>query len=292
MPFTSAAGAGPPSSWANVKEAPVRVEANGVGIEYEVTGEGRPVVLLHGFPDSGRLWRNQVPALADAGFQVIVPDLRGYGRSDKPAEVQAYALGTIVGDVAAVIGDAGAERAHVVGHDWGAGVAWALALFAPERVDHLVAMSVGHPATFRAGGFEQHEKSWYMLLFQFAGIAEEWLSADDWANFRAWSEHPDADATIAALERNESLTPGLNYYRANVPPESYLRREFELPPVQAPTMGVWSSGDSALGEGQMTRSAAGVAGPWRYERVDGAAHWMQLEAPDAVNGLLVDFLPA
>ena len=146
----------------------MRVDVGGVGIEYEVTGEGRPVVLLHGFPDSGRLWRHQVPALAEAGFKVIVPDLRGYGRSDKPSEVDAYRMDLLVGDVLAVIDAAGVERAHVVGHDWGAGVAWATALMAADRVDHLVAMSVGHPATFLADGFEQHEKSWYMLLFQFA----------------------------------------------------------------------------------------------------------------------------
>ena len=132
----------------------MRVDVNGVGIEYEVTGDGPPVVLLHGFPDSGRLWRHQVPALAGAGFKVIVPDMRGYGRSDKPAEVDAYTMDKLVGDVCAVIGAVGVEQAHVVGHDWGAGVAWATALRAAERVDHLVAMSVGHPATFFADGFE------------------------------------------------------------------------------------------------------------------------------------------
>jgi pimeloyl-ACP methyl ester carboxylesterase len=270
----------------------VRVDVDGVGIEYEVTGEGRPVVLLHGFPDSGRLWRHQVPALAEAGFEVIVPDLRGYGRSDKPVGVDAYTMDLLVGDVLAVIDAAGADRAHVVGHDWGAGVAWATALMAAERVDHLVAMSVGHPATFFADGFEQYEKSWYMLLFQFAGIAEQWLSDDDWANFRAWGKHPDMDAAIAALEADGSLTPGLNYYRANVPAERFLLAGLQPPPIQAPTMGVWSSGDFALTEGQMIRSAANVAGPWRYERLDGPGHWMQIEAPDAVNRLLVDFLSA
>src|SRR5579872_3209908 len=133
----------------------MRVDVGAVRIEYEVTGEGRPVVLLHGFPDSGRLWRHQVPALAQAGFKVIVPDMRGYGRSDKPADVAAYTMDLLVGDVLAVMDAAGADRAHVVGHDWGAGVAWASALMAAERVDHLVAMSVGHPATFFAEGFEQ-----------------------------------------------------------------------------------------------------------------------------------------
>jgi len=268
----------------------VRVAVGGVGIEYEVTGDGPAVVLLHGFPDSGRLWRHQVPALAEAGFKVVVPDLRGYGRSDKPMEVEAYRMDVLVGDVLGVIDAADAERAHVVGHDWGAGVAWATALMAADRVDHLVTMSVGHPATFFAEGFEQQEKSWYMLLFQFPEIAEEWLSGDGWANFRAWSHHPDVDAVIAELEKNDSLTPGLNYYRANMSPARFRPSGLVAPPIQAPTMGIWSSGDFALGEAQMTRSATNVGGPWRYERVDGPGHWMQLEAPGEVNRLLVDFL--
>ena len=250
----------------------MRVDSGGVGIEYEVTGEGRPVILIHGFPDTGRLWRHQVPALAEAGFEVIVPDLRGYGRSDKPFAVEAYAMKALVGDILAVMSDAGASSAHVVGHDWGAGVAWAIGAVAPERVDHLVVMSVGHPATFRAAGFEQHEKSWYMLLFQFAGVAEEWLSANGWINFRAWSRHPDVDAVVAELETNGSLTPGLNYYRANLPPESWLRPGRERPPITAPAMGIWSSGDFALTERQMTSSERNVTGPWRYERLDGPGH--------------------
>jgi pimeloyl-ACP methyl ester carboxylesterase len=269
----------------------VRVDVDGVGIEYEVTGGGRPVVLLHGFPDSGRLWRHQVPALAAAGFAVIVPDMRGYGRSDRPPDIGAYALRAIAGDVRAVLRDAGVERAHVVGHDWGAAVAWGLAARAPAAVDHLVALSVGHPSTFRAAGFEQYEKSWYMLLFQFAGVAEQWLSQDGWENFRAWSRHPDADAVIAELEAG-SLTPALNWYRANLPPEVWLRKGRSLPPIEAPTMGVWSSGDMALTERQMTDSGQSVAGPWRYERIDGPGHWMQLEAPDELNRLLLDFLPS
>ena len=146
-----------------------RVDVDGVGTEYEVTGEGPPVVLLHGFPDSGRLWRHQVPALAGAGFQVIVPDLRGYGRSDKPEAVEAYSLMHIAGDVLAIMADLNVPRAHVVGHDWGAALAWALATFRPDTVDHLVVLSVGHPATFRRTP-RQREKSWYMLLFQFPGV--------------------------------------------------------------------------------------------------------------------------
>lgn len=269
----------------------MRVDADGTGIEYDVTGDGRPVLLLHGFPDSARLWRHQVPVLADAGFRVIVPDLRGYGRSDKPDDVGAYALPFLAGDALAVLDDAGVERAHVVGHDWGAALAWGLGSLAPDRVDHLVAMSVGHPVAFGEAGLAQREKSWYMLLFQFRGVAEEWLTADGWANFREWSRYPEADEVIADLERDGSLTSGLNWYRANIPPESFVGAPLDLPPVAAPTMGVWSDGDVALLESQMTGSSKYVTGPWRYERVEGAGHWMQLEVPDRVNELLVDFLP-
>src|SRR5438309_2356181 len=112
--------------------ARMRSVVNGVEIEFDVTGGGTPVVLLHGFPDSGRLWRHQVPALAEAGFRVIVPDLRGYGRSDKPAQAEAYGLGLLAADVLALMDDAGVEKAHVVGHDWGAAIAWALASAAGE----------------------------------------------------------------------------------------------------------------------------------------------------------------
>ncbi len=269
----------------------MRSVANGVGIEFDVTGSGRPVVLLHGFPDSGRLWRNQVPALAEAGFQVIVPDLRGAGRSDKPAEVEAYRMPLLATDVVGILDTLGAERAHIVGHDWGAALAWVAAAFAPDRVDHLAVLSVGHPTSFHNAGFRQREKSWYMLLFQFPGIAEEWLSTNDWAETRQWTRHPDADAVVTELEACGSLTPGLNWYRANVPPRSWVEPPLQLPPIQAPTMGVWSSGDFALTEEQMTNSARYVAGPWRYERLEGPGHWVQLEAPGEINRLLLDFLP-
>ena len=213
-----------------------RVEVDGVGIHYDVTGEGRPVLLIHGFPDTGRLWRHQVPALAAAGFKVIVPDLRGYGRSDKPASAENYALPFLAGDMLGVLADAGEPRAHVVGHDWGAAVAWGLGSLAPDNVDHLTVLSVGFPTTFLST-LEQYEKSWYMLLFQFPGVAERWLSENDWHNFKWWGRHPDADAVIAELEANESLTPGLNYYRANVNPETWVGPALQLPAVQAPPWG-------------------------------------------------------
>jgi pimeloyl-ACP methyl ester carboxylesterase len=268
----------------------MRVEVNGIGLEVEDRGSGPPVMLLHGWPDSHRLWRHQVEALAAAGFRTIAPDLRGFGESDRPTDVEAYALPNLAGDVLGLLDHFELERAHLIGHDWGAALAWAVAAFAPDRVDHLAVLSVGHPASFRDAGFEQREKSWYMLLFQFEGIAEEWLSADGFANFRAWGQHPEPDAVIPDLTRPGALTASLNWYRANVSPRTWVEGIIEVPPVSAPTLGIWSSGDIALTESQMTGSPAHVTGPWRYERLDDVGHWMQLEQPETVSKLLLDFL--
>jgi pimeloyl-ACP methyl ester carboxylesterase len=269
----------------------VRVDNDGVGIHVEVTGGGRPVVLLHGFPDTGRIWHHQAEALAASGFRVIVPDLRGFGASDKPDGVESYSLVSLAGDVLAILDHLDVDKAHVVGHDWGSALTWVLGSFVPDRVDHLVALSVGHPLAFRAAGFPQLEKSWYLLLFQFEGIAERWLSDDSWANLRSWMNHPDVETAIADLEAHDSLTPALNLYRANVPPQAMVDPPVELPPIGAPTMGIWSTGDFALTEEQMVGSSHYVSGPWRYERLDGPGHWPQLDDPGAVNRLLFDFLP-
>jgi pimeloyl-ACP methyl ester carboxylesterase len=206
--------------------------------------------------------------------------------------VDDYAIPHVVGDLIGVLDHLGVERAHVVGHDWGAALTWTMAAFAPERVDHLVPVSVGHPSAFAAAGFEQREKSWYMLLFQFEGVAETWLSADGFRNLREWSSHPDIDEVTTRLEDRGALTAGLNLYRANLPPESLVSGTIPVPPVEAPTMGVWSSGDMALTEAQMTASAEFVKGTWRYERLDGIGHWIPLDAPERLTELLLDFLPA
>src|SRR5215471_10113008 len=156
----------------------MQIDSGGVRLNVEVYGpeRGRPVLLLHGFPDTGRLWSKQIEPLVGAGFRLIVPDQRGYGQSDKPAEVDAYNLLLLAADPVAILDQLGVERVHVVGHDWGAAIGWVMASFAPERVERLAVLSVGHPSSFASAGFEQREKSWYMLLFQFEGIAEQWLS--------------------------------------------------------------------------------------------------------------------
>jgi len=229
--------------------------------------------------------------LVDAGYRVIVPDLRGFGESSKPAEIDKYGILDLVGDVLGILDSVGVQRAHVVGHDWGAALAWAIGAFVPDRVDHLVALSVGHPSSFTSAGFEQRQKSWYMLFFQFEGIAEQWLSADDWANMRAWAQHPDIDQVAIDLAQPGALTAALNWYRANLHPRTWIEPALVFPKVQAPTLGVWSSGDFALEEVGMTGSDRFIEGSWRYERIEGPGHWMQLEAPDEVSALLLDFLP-
>jgi len=254
-------------------------------------GSGPAALLLHGFPDSSDLWRNQIPVLVDAGLRVIVPDLRGFGESDKPIEVEAYALPVILQDTLGLLDKLGIERAHVVSHDWGAAVGWLLAALHPDRVNRFVALSVGHGNAFRQAGLDQREKSWYMLLFQFSGLAEQVLVRDNWKLFRDLvRHHPETEKWIKDLARPGALTAGLNWYRANAGPEMFLAEPQPLPKVQAPTLAVWSSWDAYLTEAQVVRSAEWVTGSWQYERLEGASHWMQFDQPARLNDLLVKFL--
>jgi pimeloyl-ACP methyl ester carboxylesterase len=253
-------------------------------------GQGSPVLLLHGFPDSSALWRHQIPALVAAGHRVIAPDLRGFGASDRPDGVASYAIPELLADAVGVLDALGVDRAAVVGHDWGAGIGWTLASLQPQRVSRYAALSVGHPTGYFAD-LRQREMSWYMLLFHFEG-AEEWLRRDDWALLRTWLHDPtDLDRYIADLDRPGALTAALNYYRANIPPESIAGVPGPaLPPVTCPVLGVWSDGDVGCGEAQMLASERQVTGPWRYHRITGAGHWIPLDAPDELAALLVDFL--
>ncbi len=266
-----------------------RIPGSGVELAVRDEGAGPPVLLLHGFPDSSGLWRHQIPALTDAGLRVVAPDLRGFGESEKPPEVGAYRVGRSVADMVALLDALEIDRVRVVGHDWGASVAWALASFVPDRVERLVVMSVGHPRTPRT--FEQRRLAWYVLLFQFTGVAEELLTRDDWKLARQWAaSHPDLEARVAALSEPGALTAALGWYRANLHPARELDPPRDVPPVQAPVLGLWSDGDEFLTEAGMARSGEHVAGPWRYERIEGASHWMQLDATDRVNALLLEFL--
>ena len=269
----------------------LRIAGDGITLAVQDEGTGPAVLLLHGFPDSSRLWRYQVPALIEAGLRVIAPDLRGFGESDKPEEVEAYAMRRSVADMTAVLDALGVDRANVVGHDWGAGLAWALAAYVADRVDRLIVMSVGHPNTLRDPSIEQREKGWYQLLFQFDGVAEALIQRDDWKLFRNMlGDAVDRDQYLADLARPGALTAGLNWYRANARPAQELERVRPFPAVQASTLGIWSSRDNYLTEEGMLGSGEHVTGPWRYERIEGAGHWLQLDAPERVNELLLEFL--
>jgi pimeloyl-ACP methyl ester carboxylesterase len=264
------------------------VEVGGVRLHVKDHGSGTPVLLLHGWPDSGYLWRHQIPFLAGHGFRVIVPDLRGLGRSDRPAAVADYALSRAVGDVAGILDALGVEAAHVVGHDWGAAVAWLTAMFLPDRVRTLTVLSVGHPRA--PGTIRQHEMAWYQLFFQFEGVAEATLQYDDWAWLREFSRGDgDLERYIEDLSRPGALTASLNWYRANLAPRPPGNPR-ELPPVTAPTLGIWSTNDHYLDGERMEKSGACVAGPWRYEVIPAASHWIPLDAPDRLNELLLGWL--
>jgi len=291
--LTSGEGLGPGASILTSYDRQVskRIAADGVTLAVQDEGEGPAVLLLHGFPDSSKVWRNQVPRLVDAGLRVVVPDLRGFGESDRPDGIDDYGVRRSVRDLHAVLDTLDIERARVVGHDFGAVVAWVFAGTAPDRVERLVAMSVGHPNTARERTVEQREKAWYQLFFQFTDVAEELLRRDDWKLMREILRGAgDLDRYLADLTRPGALTAALNWYRANLSPRRELEQGPALPAIAAPTLGLWSSGDNYLTEDRMIRSGEHVTGPWRYERIDGASHWLQLDRPDEVNALLVDFL--
>ena len=215
-----------------------------------------------------------------------------------------YLAPKLVGDVLGLIRALGHESAHIVGHDWGGGLAWGLAGTVPEAVRSLTILNapVGVvSARLRREDAAQRAKSWYMLLFQFPGVAETWLSADDFANLRAFvfdTAAPEAfppaerEVFLDALRRDGALTAALNWYRANMPPASWLRDPPDPPPVSVPTMIVWGEADAYMDPILLERSAATVTGPLRVERLPGVSHWVQQEAPDTVNALLIDFLGA
>jgi pimeloyl-ACP methyl ester carboxylesterase len=268
-----------------------RIGGDGITLAVLDEGTGPAVLLLHGFPDSSHVWRHQVPALVGAGLRVIAPDLRGFGESGKPEAVEDYAVSRSRADMIAVLDALGLRRVHIVGHDWGAGVAWMLAALAPDRVERLVVMSVGHPNELREPSIEQRQKHWYQLLFQFSNVAESLLTRDDWKLFRQILRGADdLDRYLADLARPGALTAALNWYRAGAAPQLELRRMRPFPAVSVPTLGMWSSGDDYWLRIPWSRSAARVTGPWRYERIEGAGHWMQLDRPDRINELLLEFL--
>jgi pimeloyl-ACP methyl ester carboxylesterase len=266
-------------------------------IEYAVSdvGTGPPVLLLHGFPSTADMWEHQVPALVDAGFRVVAPDLRGCGGSSKPADVDSYKLLRIAGDLSLLLQRLEIPQAHVVAHDWGAVLAWLFAATMPRKVDHLVCISVGHPSAYVRPPLLQRRASWYVLLFMFEGIAEALLAHDDWDLFREFMTaggltEEQVDECVERYREPGALTAGLNWYRANWHPRTELEGPLVLPPIRHPTLTMWGTGDLGTLEAGVVASADHVTGPWRHERIDDATHWVPMQQPDRVNELLLGFL--
>lgn len=267
------------------------LDVNGISMHVIDEGAGPCVLMLHGFPDSARLWRNQIGPLLEAGYRVVAPDLRGFGQSDAPEGVEAYSMLNIMEDLRQLLEKLEIEKAHFVGHDFGGGTSWVTSSFFPQLARSLTVVSVGHPASFNKPRIDQLEKSWYMLLFQFEGVAEEFISRDNFAFFKQWApEDLDIERYTEDLSRPGRLTAALNWYRANLPPTRLIDGGLDWPQLDIPVMGVWSDRDMALLEEQMTESNEFVRGPWRYERIEGVGHWIPLHAADRLNELLLDFL--
>jgi pimeloyl-ACP methyl ester carboxylesterase len=269
-------------------ESPGRkIRVGNLDMNVVIAGEGPDVLLVHGFPDTHTVWRHVIPALVSAGYRVIAPDTRGCGETDMPAGVSSYRLESLVADLVGLLDALGIGQVRLIAHDWGAVQAWRLVLNYPQRVDRYVALSVGHPSAFSRGGLEQKLRSSYALLFQVRGAAEFLLTRSDWRLFRLLARYPEQmPEWRQALSRPGRLTAGMNYYRAN--PGLMVPREYPL--ARVPVLGIWSTGDRFLAEAQMVSSQRYVSAPWRYERIEGANHWMQLTAPGQLNPLLLDYL--
>lgn len=281
-------------------------QVNGINLHWVEAGDGPLVVLLHGFPEFWYSWRHQIPALAEAGYRVVAPDLRGYNESDKPAGYDAYLADPLSGDVADLIRVCGEERAMVVGHDWGGAVAWMTALRRPEVVDKLVILNAPHPAAFLRGirSPAQLLRSSYMMFFQLPNVPELALRAGNFATLKmllrsasqragAFTQE-DLQRYADAFSKQGALGGGLAYYRAMGRRLATVRQSGAVPAqgerstVTAPTLIIWGRNDPALGEA-LADPGVKLVPNRRVVFIDEASHFVQADAPERVNKLLIDF---
>jgi pimeloyl-ACP methyl ester carboxylesterase len=308
------------------------VDTNGIRVHVAEAGQGPPVVLLHGFPECWYSWRHQLSALAGAGFHAVAPDQRGYCRTDRPEAIDRYTLLHLVGDVVGLLDALGAERAVVVGHDWGAPVAWHTALLRPDRVRGVAALSV----PFRPPGARRPLETlratagdgFYQLYFQEPGVADAELARDARTTFRrllhsgsgagsgqmpivppggglldvmpepealpGWLTEADLDVYVAEFEPS-GFTGGLNWYR-NIDRNAELLAAWRGARVLPPAL--YMAGDRDLvisfpgAERQIASLRASVPNLWRTVVLPGVGHWTQQEEPDRVNANLIEFLRA
>jgi pimeloyl-ACP methyl ester carboxylesterase len=252
--------------------------------------DGELVLLLHGFPQTSFSWRHQLPALAAAGYRAVAPDQRGYSPRARPQDLTSYRAERYVEDVIGLADALGAERFHLVGHDFGGFVAWDVASHHTERLSTLTVVSTPHPAPFSKSileGGEQRDRSSYMLFFR-SPEAEAFFLDNDAAGLRGLYEASgltEFDEYVRALTHPGAMTGALNWYRA-----VDRSAAAEIGPITVPTLYVWSTNDPALGREAAEATAGQVEGPYRFEELEDVSHWIPEEAPDALNRLLLDHL--
>ena len=247
-------------------------------------GNGQPVLLLHGFPDSLTMWNGVAEHLSAAGQRVIAYDQRGFGLSTAPVERHRYALDRIVRDAVDVLSTLAVnDPVTVVGHDWGAFISWALCLSRPDLVRRHVAISTGHPSAVRTAGVGQLRKNFYAPGFMVPGLAEWALSRREFALMRRLgASHPGLDAVIADLARPGRMTAALNWYRKN----SVVLATRRWGRCCVPTRGILGTDDAFFGETQMTKSRRYLDADWDYVRIEGAGHHVPIEQPEHVAELI------
>ncbi len=276
------------------------VETNGIKLHVVMAGpeDGQPVFLLHGFPEFWRGWLKQIEPLAEAGYRVIVPDQRGYNLSDKPKGIRAYALDKLAGDILGVMEALGYEKVNLIGHDWGAAVAWALAIWHPEQLRKLGILNAPHPAValnfLRRGDPEQLRRSWYVFAFQIPWLPEVLLRAKNWLRLEralrnSGKPHTFTDEAIAEYKTGWSqpgaMTAMLNWYRAG----RYIPRLLKETRVRVPAMLIWGMEDTALSH-RMARPSMDYCEDGKLVFFEDATHWVQHEEAETVNQLLIEFL--
>ena len=272
-----------------------------VRLHYVEAGEGPLVVLLHGFPEFWFSWRFQIPALAAAGFRVVAPDMRGYNLSSKPPGVSAYDSDLLAADIRDLIGERGAESAHLVGHDWGAGVAWATAMNHPEVIERLAILNLPHPRRYMHSGWRPRQlaKSWYAVFFQLPWLPERLARLGRWWLFRTLAlgtaarpgafTGEDIDRYVEAWSQPGAATASINYYRA-VFRQSPRRASARMRVVQAPTLVIWGERDRYLGSELAEPDRADVPNLEGVVRLPEASHWVHHDQPERVSQLLIEFL--
>lgn len=272
-------------------------DAGGVTLHVAECGDGPPVVLLHGFPEFWYSWRKQMPYLAANGFRAIAPDLRGYNLSSKPAGVRSYSIPEIAADISALSGSLG-EAVTLVGHDWGAAVAWRVATATPELVRRLVILNVPHPAALRRELRTSRQKLrfWYQLALQPPLLPELLLRARNFALLRRAMKKltnppiPDDDLSryVEAWAQPGSLRAMVSYYRAVARRTPARTASQTSPSMNMPALLIWGDRDPFFNPRGILSSPEFMPS-LRVETIRGAGHFVQSDAADEVNRLILRF---